>query len=245
MKDRGPRDADPFDELFTRARVIDMEGPADFRELARIAGERLAGDLPVSASELWSGFMAGARMGATPVSHGVALPHIRLKEIVEPQLVLARVPDGIRFEEGTEAHARAAVDPVRAAFFLIGPEDDPGRHLRILAALARRVDQDGFMPEWLAARGSAELKEALFRNDRLLVLTLEGPPPRDVMVGAQLKDVDLPDGTLVAMIGRDDEMIIPRGDTVLEAGDRVTVLGRPEAITELRARFGVVVSRAD
>ena len=189
--------------------------------------------------------MAGARMGATPVSHGVALPHIRLKEIVEPQLVLARVPDGIRFEEGTEAHARAAVDPVRAAFFLIGPEDDPGRHLRILAALARRVDQDGFMPEWLAARGSAELKEALFRNDRLLVLTLEGPPPRDVMVGAQLKDVDLPDGTLVAMIGRDDEMIIPRGDTVLEAGDRVTVLGRPEAITELRARFGVVVSRAD
>jgi len=245
MKDRGPRDADPFDELFTRARVIDMEGPADFQELARIAGERLAGDLPVSASELWSGFMAGARMGATPVSHGVALPHIRLKEIVEPQLVLARVPDGIRFEEGTEAHARAAVDPVRAAFFLIGPEDDPGRHLRILAALARRVDQDGFMPEWLAARGSAELKEALFRNDRLLVLTLEGPPPRDVMVGAQLKDVDLPDGTLVAMIGRDDEMIIPRGDTVLEAGDRVTVLGRPEAITELRARFGVVVSRAD
>ena len=245
MKDRGPRDADPFDELFTRARVIDMEGPADFQELARIAGERLAGDLPVSASELWSGFMAGARMGATPVSHGVALPHIRLKEIVEPQLVLARVPDGIRFEEGTEAHARAAVDPVRAAFFLIGPEDDPGRHLRILAALARRVDQDGFMPEWLAARGSAELKEALFRNDRLLVLTLEGPPPRDVMVGAQLKDVDLPDGTLVAMIGRDDEMIIPRGDTVLEAGDRVTVLGRPEAITELRARFGVFVSRAD
>ena len=239
MKDRGPRDADPFDELFTRARVIDMAGAVDFEEVALRAGDMLALHVPVSARDLWSGFMTGARMGATPVSHGVALPHIRLKEIGEPHLVLARVPDGIRFEEGTGADAGAAGEPVRAAFFLIGPEDDPGRHLRILAALARRVDQDGFMLEWLAARGSAQLKEALFRNERLLVLTLEGSGARDVMVGAPLKEVDLPDGTLVAMISRNDEMIIPKGDTVLEAGDRVTVLGRPEAINELRARFGL------
>ena len=61
----------------------------------------------------------------------------------------------------------------------------------------------------------------------------------------QLKDVDLPDGTMVTMIGRDDEMIILKGDTVLEDGDRVTILGRPEAINELRARFGIVVSAAE
>ncbi len=50
---------------------------------------------------------------------------------------------------------------------------------------------------------------------------------------------------MVAMIGRDDEMIILKGDTVLEDGDRVTILGRPEAINELRARFGIVVSAAE
>lgn len=239
MKERGPREADPFDELFTRAQVIDIEGGAEFEELARSAGELLARELPVMAHDLWGGFMKGTRVGATPVAHGVALPHVRLQGIEEPHLVLVRVPDGVRFESGTDAHTQAAEDPVRAVFFLAGPEDDPGRHLRILAALARRVDRDAFMPEWLEAQGSAQLKEALFRNERLLVLTLEGQGPHQSLVGVELRSVDLPDGTLVAMVGRGGDMIIPRGDTVLQEGDRVTVLGGTDAIRELRKRFSV------
>lgn len=245
MKERGPREADPFDELFTRARVIDMEGSAEFQDLARKAGEMLSLELPVMAQDLWGGFMTGTRIGATPVSHGVALPHVRLDAIDEPHLVLVRVPDGVRFEPGTEAYAKASEDPVRAVFFLAGPEDDPGRHLRILAALARRVDRDAFMPEWLEARGSAQLKEALFRNERLLVLTLEADGPEQALIGVELRSVDLPDGTLVAMVGRGDEMIIPRGDTVLQEGDRVTVLGGPDAIRELRKRLGVGAPAAE
>jgi len=239
IKERGPREADPFDELFTRAQVIDIEGGAEFEELARGAGELLARELPVMAHDLWGGFMKGTRVGATPVAHGVALPHVRLQGIEEPHLVLVRVPDGVRFESGTDAHTQAAEDPVRAVFFLAGPEDDPGRHLRILAALARRVDRDAFMPEWLEAQGSAQLKEALFRNERLLVLTLEGQGPHQSLVGVELRSVDLPDGTLVAMVGRGGDMIIPRGDTVLQEGDRVTVLGGTDAIRELRKRFSV------
>ena len=134
---------------------------------------------------------------------------------------------------------------MRAVFFLAGPEDDPGRHLRILAALARRVDRDAFMPEWLEARGSAQLKEALFRNERLLVLTLEADGPEQALIGVELRSVDMPDGTLVAMVGRGDEMIIPRGDTVLQEGDRVTVLGGPDAIRELRKRLGVGAPAAE
>ena len=238
MKERGPRDADPFDELFTRAHVIDIEGGVDFQDLAQRASELLAIDLSVSSQALWGGFMTGTRIGGTPVAHGAALPHVRLDGIHEPHLVLARVPGGVRFEDGTDAHAQASEDPVRAVFFLAGPEHDPGRHLRILAALARRIDQDVFMPEWLGARGSAQLKEALFRNERLLVLTLDDRGPYRQLVGAELKAVDLPDGTLVAMIGRGDELVIPRGDTLLQVGDRVTVIGRPEAIHALRDRYG-------
>ena len=75
--------------------------------------------------------------------------------------------------------------------------------------------------------------------------TLEGPSALDLMVGEQQKDVDLPDGILVTMIGRDDEMIIPKVDTVLEARDGVTVLGPPEAINESRGRFGIFGSGGD
>ncbi|MEM6284236.1 MAG: TrkA C-terminal domain-containing protein, partial [Chloroflexota bacterium] len=45
-----------------------------------------------------------------------------------------------------------------------------------------------------------------------------------------LRDLQLPEGTLVALIRRDDDILIPRGSTVLEAGDRVTIIGEEEHI---------------
>lgn len=235
IKDRGPRAEDPFDALFAAARVLDFDGTVDFESLVHQASDRLARDLPVSARTLYGGFLDGARLGATPVAHGAALPHVRLDAVSEPHLLLARVSQGVRLDEGMGQPP--GDEPVRAIFFLVGPRDDPGRHLRILAQIARRVDQDAFMPEWLGARSETGIKEALFRNDRLLVIRLDEGPAVDELTGARLRDVTLPDGTLVAMIRRDGDMVIPRGDTVFAVGDRLTILGRPEGIAELRARY--------
>ncbi len=237
MKDRGPREADPFDALFTGARVLDFEGPERFEELARRAGEVLAGDLPVTASELAEGFLQGTRVGATPVSHGAALPHVRLERIPEPRLLLARVREGVTFEKFDMRFHPGLDEPVRAVFFLVGPEADPGRHLRILAQIARRVDQEAFMPEWLGAEGDAQLKEALFRNERLFVFSVDEAGPRAGLAGREVREVRLPDGALIAMIRRGSEVVIPDGDTVLEVGDRLTMLGRPESIAALREQF--------
>ena len=62
------------------------------------------------------------------------------------------------------------------------------------------------------------------------------------LIGLPLREVSLPDGTLIAMIRRDDELVIPKGDTTLLAGDRLTVIGRPEGISALRDRYGVAAS---
>jgi len=236
IKDRGPREADPFDELLTGARVLDVEGSIDFATLARQAADLLTPDLPVSADVIAHGFMEGTRHGATPVSHGAALPHVRLAAIDQRRVVLARVRDGVVF--GADSAATTTSDEiVRAVFFLVGPESDPGRHLRILAQIARRVDQDVFMPEWLAAAGETQLKEALFRNERLLILTLDDEPRRTALVGRRISDVEIPEGVLIAMIHRDGDMLVPTGRSELLSGDRLTVLGRPEGITKLRAGY--------
>ena len=52
-----------------------------------------------------------------------------------------------------------------------------------------------------------------------------------------LADIKLPDGTLILMIHRDEKIIVPRGDTILEEGDMLTVLGSHEAIRECRLIF--------
>jgi len=239
MKERGPREADPFDELLTESRVLDLHGPLGFEELVTRAAQRLALDLPMATDQLVEGFLRGTRTGGTPVAHGAALPHMRSDRLDRPHMLLARVREGVAFNRGRIDPGSG--EPVRAVFFLVGPEADPGQHLRILAHLARRVDQPAFAREWLGAKSDEELREAVFRHERILVMTLEAEGSGSDLIGLEVRELSLPDGTLIATLRRDDELVFPRGDTKLLDGDRLTVIGRPQGINALRERYGVAV----
>ena len=45
----------------------------------------------------------------------------------------------------------------------------------------------------------------------------------DHWVGKMIKDVGMPHGTIIAVIQRDDETIVPRGDVVIEVGDKLVI----------------------
>lgn len=98
------------------------------------------------------------------------------------------------------------------------------------------------MPEWLDAESHEQLKEALFQRERIFVMRLGSDQAGSDLIGQKLRELSLPDGTLIAMILRDEELIVPRGDTALLDGDRVTVIGQAEGIRALRERYGVVGS---
>jgi trk system potassium uptake protein TrkA len=51
----------------------------------------------------------------------------------------------------------------------------------------------------------------------------------DPSVGRAVRDLELPADSILAAIVRNGEPLIPRGDTVLDAGDRVVVVSLPQA----------------
>jgi trk system potassium uptake protein len=59
------------------------------------------------------------------------------------------------------------------------------------------------------------------------------------LVGVPLRDVDLPDGIVLGAIARGSEIFIPRGDTVIEAGDRIVAITRRETIKKMEKLFAV------
>ncbi|MEO0559809.1 MAG: TrkA C-terminal domain-containing protein [Bacteroidota bacterium] len=77
----------------------------------------------------------------------------------------------------------------------------------------------------------------LLHNDRFLALSLKRDGPTAALVGKQLKEVRLPTGVLVALVHRDGDIAVPSGSTVLEAGDRLTMLGDPEGIRQLEVQY--------
>ncbi len=127
--------------------------------------------------------------------------------------VIARVRQRF-FYDVSEVNVR---DPL-GIDLLISPE--------ILAAyeLANFVDVPSALALVSMARGRVQL--------RTLRLS-EGSP----FAGHALKGLYLPDGMLIAGLRRGEDVMIARGKTILEPGDRVTLVGLPEVLEKVSEHF--------
>ncbi|UCH65959.1 MAG: amino acid permease [Ignavibacterium sp.] len=235
LKEKGLREADPFDEIVARSLVIDLENKEAFEEIVTRSARWFSKFVDKSAEEIEKQFLEGTRMGATPVTHGIALPHIRLKQIQQAEMVIVRGRDGvhIKFKNPLTGYEEDEQD-VNAVFFLVSPQDDPTKHLRILAQIAGRVEEDTFVGEWSNAKDEQEIKEALLHEDRLLSVTIQKHSPSELLMNHALKDVRFPEGCLVAILRRQGKTIIPKGNTVIKEGDRLTIIGEPKGMAELK-----------
>ena len=236
LKEKGLDDETSFENLVTNAEILDVPPGAAYDDALRDAAKILAQKVPLGVEVLTEGLFEGSRYGATPVSRGAALPHLRLSSISAPHLVMIRSRDGLVLAE--DEHATVPQDAtINAVFVLISPKEPPGLHLRTLASIASRIDEEGFREAWLSAEGEQELKETLISHDRFLSLFVSSDGPTADLVGRPLRDVRFPQDTLVALVRRRDRNLIPSGATVLQEGDRVTILGDTSGIQELQQTY--------
>jgi len=237
MKEKGLREGDPFEEVVARAEVIDLPRVDDFETLVQSASAALAKRLPCTAENLVRGFTEGTRTGATPVSRGVALPHMRLPGIDQPELAVVRIRHGVSITVGDLFGETSKAYKTYAVFFLVSPDDDPGRHLRMLANLASHVDDDRFLARWRSARHEEAVRRLFLSGERHLSLALRRGTSTENLIDRPIQDLDLPAGTLVALIHRPGGAVIPRGPVVLREHDRLTIIGGVMEIAELRQRY--------
>ncbi len=237
MKEKGSRVEDPFDEVVARADVVDL-GAAGFDEVVGAAAQRLAGRLPLDAATFARGFLEGTRVGATPVEHGVAIPHLRLAGVTEPRMVMVRCTAGVGVPRGEEPLGGHDPDtPVYAFFFVVSPEENPTQHLRLLAHLAARADDERFIDEWLAAASEERMREVMLREECFLSLLLRPGTRSGRLAGRAVGELELPGECLVAVVHRHGVLVFPDASTVLEDHDRVTVIGQPAGIRVLKRTY--------
>ncbi|MEJ2613870.1 MAG: PTS sugar transporter subunit IIA [Ignavibacteriaceae bacterium] len=238
LKEKGLRKEDPFDDIVTRSIVVDLNEKSDFEKVVDDISIILSKKLPFTPKEITTQILEGTRIGATPVTHGVALPHFRSEGIDKAIMVLVRSKAGVEIKVYNPlTQEEEDIQIVNAIFFLVSPEDNPSQHLRILAQIAGRVDDEDFMKEWYIAKSEQELKETLLHNERFLSIFITGKNKTSELVNKSLKEISLPDDALIAMVSRDDNIIIPKGETSLQDGDRITIIGNPKSISTLRKRF--------
>ena len=93
------------------------------------------------------------------------------------------------------------------------------------------------MEEWLGAENELQLKELLLRDANFVSLTVRANTKSSALIEKRLRDIRMPEDTLIAVINRQGLPIVPSGKKVLKEGDRITVIGEPEGIKEFRRTY--------
>jgi fructose-specific phosphotransferase system IIA component len=144
-------------ELITEDFVILDLAAADRHEATRLLGSALAAGGRVTDLEQ---FLADVRKReeqmATGLPGGIGIPHCRSAAVTEPTLGFGRSPAGVDFgaEDG----------PANLIFLIAAPDGGGDAHLKILAALARRLMRKAFRQSLLDAATPADVVDIVNRE---------------------------------------------------------------------------------
>jgi len=121
--------------------------------LQRLA-QQAAGELDLKAADVAAALFEREKLGSTGTGAGIAIPHARLHQVTRPIGVFARLKKAIAFD---------AIDdkPVDLVFVLLVPASNEGRHLSVLASIARKLRDAATQVQLRKADTAAKMYEIL------------------------------------------------------------------------------------
>ena len=138
--------------------LIDLSARSKSAALAGMVSG-LAQALPdVDTGRLLTALEAREAIVTTGIGRGVAVPHTDLDSISEPILAVGVFPEGLEFDS-------LDGEPTHVVFMLLGTPHAPGRHLNLLARIAKLSKTEGFVDEMRAAQTPQGILQAISRRD--------------------------------------------------------------------------------
>jgi len=230
QEDRG----DTYDALVARGALLEIEAShyeEVVEQVVQVLGSKLDGN---AASRVRSALLHEFAETGPPSMGYAAVPNLLLHELTRPELVLVRCKQGIRI-------SRSGLEkPITATclLFLLSPSNAVGEHLRVLAALASRLEE-ATEQAWLEAIQPEQLRDFLLRHRRFVSLAIQSGERSEEFAGKAVWEVasTLPASCLIAWLDREGKGIVPKGNTKIQVGDRITILGTPDDISEVFSTY--------
>lgn len=218
-----------YESVIARSLVTDFRyGQYDLPALAEIMSEEGEERYGMEA-EATRTILSSQPTLFRPISDGVRLARFIDDRIKEPELFIFRFGPKSRLEMDLDTP-----DDVHTLMFLLSPSKPAGLDMRIAGHLAEIVQGEGFERRWLTARSEAELNDVLVRDDHFLHVPVAELPRLKAQVGQAVGDLTGMGDVVLALIERDNKMMIATPDIVLTEGDIVALVGEPDDILALR-----------
>ncbi len=124
------------------------------KQVLQELAERAAAVTSLAPREIYDTLLQRERLGSTGFGRGIAIPHVKLRNIKKITCVFARLAEPVDFD----AHDG---EPVDLVFVLLAPEHASGDHLKALARISRIVRDPGMLDRLRKAGGLNELRTFL------------------------------------------------------------------------------------
>lgn len=219
-----------YEEIVARSVIVNYPGrapsvPALLDEAAGI----FAGRLKITKKAIRDALQESYRHRLTNLSNDFIIIYLRKQDIAGAEMIVLRLAEEI------ELGVANLDSTCRTLVFLITPDEAPGLDMRIVGHLAEIVDSAHFGERWDRANTDRELREILIRDEHFTHQTVRRGAYFGQYIGQTIQDVCLPGDCLIAIVYRYGDLIIPHGQTVLEPGDELSIIGSPEHIQAINA----------
>lgn len=99
----------------------------------------------IKNKDIFQSFLARERIGSTAIGHGVAIPHCRVEDLKNPIGCLITLENDIDFNSADKT-------PVNIVFALMVPEENHEIHLKLLAEIAKLLDNGDIRQKLIDAK---------------------------------------------------------------------------------------------
>lgn len=103
----------------------------------QILSKEICAYVPCHASNLFDTMVKAEKAGSSGIGDGVAIPHLKMKNLHRPFTALAKLSQPVRFESIDQK-------PVDLIYCLLSPEKDGPLHLRRLSRISRTMKNHEF-----------------------------------------------------------------------------------------------------
>jgi nitrogen PTS system EIIA component len=108
----------------------------------------------LESRQIFDTLLQRERLGSTGLGRGIAIPHVKFKQLKNMVCIFARLTEPIQFDSHDG-------EPVDLVFLLLAPEHASGDHLKALARISRLVREPSVLERLRAAEDANALKSVL------------------------------------------------------------------------------------
>ena len=235
LREKGMRQGDPFNQTIVRAKITTVDEDVKFKDIVKIVAE--ASSIPFNADKklIRQEFLKTNPFDSALMIPEVMLLNAQIPNIVHPVLHIVLSKTGIT--QTTERDNIKCKNTIKVFFFLINDTEQTKQQLRMLTGIWDIAERDYFVQDILALKTEREIIEYLLHSKQYVTFKLTKDSNSSELINKKLIEVKLPPDVLVVFIERGINSFAPKGKTVLQENDILTIIGETSSVNILYDRY--------